>query len=197
MSAQVYPPQTYRMAPAPPAGQPQRNRHPLNPVYSNTGAGRQYVAQATPPKPVHYEKHPEPKDPPLPRQNSKTLPPSPPKIILDHSGGLQFQRIGFLGEVRGLCAEQVSLADVATGRVRPRLRGQGPPRCALGMQGRHQDLAQDEEGQDEGAPPTLLPASHLAHIHPSFTPRSKSTSPSPIPTSSSSRNASRTPITST
>ncbi|KAL1757547.1 hypothetical protein FB107DRAFT_209260 [Schizophyllum commune] len=98
MSAQVYPPQTYRIAPAPPAGQPQRNRHPLNPVYSNTGAGRQYVAQATPPKPVHYEKHPEPKDPPLPRQNSKTLPPSPPKIILDHSGGLQFQRIGFLGE---------------------------------------------------------------------------------------------------
>ncbi|KAL1746761.1 kinase-like domain-containing protein [Schizophyllum fasciatum] len=95
MSAQVYPPQTYRMAPAPPGG-PQRSRHPLNPVYNN--AGKQYVAQATPPKAMHYDKHPEPKSPPLPRQNSKTLPPSPPKIILDHTGGLQFQRIGFLGE---------------------------------------------------------------------------------------------------
>ncbi|TFK38296.1 hypothetical protein BDQ12DRAFT_127973 [Crucibulum laeve] len=39
-----------------------------------------------------------PSSPPLPRQNSKTTPPSPPKIITDKSGRVQFQRVGFLGE---------------------------------------------------------------------------------------------------
>ncbi|PPQ72561.1 hypothetical protein CVT24_004890 [Panaeolus cyanescens] len=39
-----------------------------------------------------------PSSPPLPRQNSKTTPPSPPKVITDKSGRLQFSRVGFLGE---------------------------------------------------------------------------------------------------
>lgn len=39
------------------------------------------------------------KEPPLPRQNSKTRPPSPPKVISDKGGRLQFNRVGFLGEV--------------------------------------------------------------------------------------------------
>ncbi|KAJ7068077.1 kinase-like domain-containing protein [Mycena amicta] len=41
--------------------------------------------------------HP-PASPPLPRQNSKITPPSPPKIIADKSGRHRFQRVGFLGE---------------------------------------------------------------------------------------------------
>ncbi|KAJ7774335.1 kinase-like domain-containing protein [Mycena maculata] len=39
-----------------------------------------------------------PHSPPLPRQNSKTTPPSPPKFISDKSGKHQFHRVGFLGE---------------------------------------------------------------------------------------------------
>lgn len=40
-----------------------------------------------------------PSDPPLPRQNSKTTPPSPPKVITDKNRLLEFHRVGFLGEV--------------------------------------------------------------------------------------------------
>ena len=40
-----------------------------------------------------------PSSPALPRQNPKVTPPSPPKIITDKSGKLQFHRVGFLGEV--------------------------------------------------------------------------------------------------
>lgn len=38
-------------------------------------------------------------DPPLPRQNVKVRPPTPPKVISDKSGRMQFNRVGFLGEV--------------------------------------------------------------------------------------------------
>ncbi|KAJ6599261.1 kinase-like domain-containing protein [Mycena vulgaris] len=41
---------------------------------------------------------PAPHSPPLPRQNSKTTPPSPPKLISDKLGHHQFHRVGFLGE---------------------------------------------------------------------------------------------------
>lgn len=41
---------------------------------------------------------PQPASPPLPRQNAKITPPSPPKVISDKSGKLQFHRVGFLGE---------------------------------------------------------------------------------------------------
>ncbi|EIW78238.1 Pkinase-domain-containing protein [Coniophora puteana RWD-64-598 SS2] len=36
--------------------------------------------------------------PPLPRQNSKTTPPSPPRVITDKNRLVEFNRIGFLGE---------------------------------------------------------------------------------------------------
>lgn len=36
--------------------------------------------------------------PPLPRQNSKTAPPTPPKVIVDRHNRFQFTRVGFLGE---------------------------------------------------------------------------------------------------
>ncbi|KAF6742775.1 kinase-like domain-containing protein [Ephemerocybe angulata] len=39
-----------------------------------------------------------PGSPPLPRQNAKTRPPSPPKVITDTRGRMQFNRVGFLGE---------------------------------------------------------------------------------------------------
>jgi hypothetical protein len=38
-------------------------------------------------------------EPPLPRQNVKVRPPTPPKVISDKSGRMQFNRVGFLGEV--------------------------------------------------------------------------------------------------
>ncbi|KAK7061539.1 Serine/threonine-protein kinase [Favolaschia claudopus] len=65
------------MIPAPPLAPPNHRRHPLAPTDTN--------AQA-------------PQSPPLPRQNSKTTPPSPPKFISDRQGGHQFHRVGFLGE---------------------------------------------------------------------------------------------------
>jgi hypothetical protein len=38
--------------------------------------------------------------PPLPRQNAKVQPPSPPPVIQDKTGSLRYQRMSFLGEVR-------------------------------------------------------------------------------------------------
>ena len=38
-------------------------------------------------------------EPPLPRQNVKVRPPTPPKVISDKSGRMNFNRVGFLGEV--------------------------------------------------------------------------------------------------
>lgn len=49
---------------------------------------------------------PPPKDaaaaapPPLPRQNSKAVPNSPPRLIKDVNRAMTFTRVGFLGEVR-------------------------------------------------------------------------------------------------
>ncbi|KZT24843.1 Pkinase-domain-containing protein [Neolentinus lepideus HHB14362 ss-1] len=37
-------------------------------------------------------------EPPLPRQNTKTVPPSPPQLIVDRSRSAKYQRIGLLGE---------------------------------------------------------------------------------------------------
>ena len=89
----MYQAQTYRMPPA--VAQPSaQRRHPL----SNANAVNHHVnhqQQETAPVPAKA-----PGSPPLPRQNSKTTPPSPPKIITDKTGRLQFSRVGFLGEVR-------------------------------------------------------------------------------------------------
>jgi len=73
--------------------QPLQRRHPLtNAPVNNVNHQQQ---QEAPPKPPPKA----PASPPLPRQNSKTTPPSPPKIITDKSGRVQFNRVGFLGEV--------------------------------------------------------------------------------------------------
>lgn len=66
--------------PAPP------RRHPLSNAANNFSSSPPKV----PPKPAA--------SPPLNRQNTKTLPPSPPRVISDKSGRLTFRRLGFLGE---------------------------------------------------------------------------------------------------
>jgi len=76
-----------------------------------------------PPHPPSPTKHEKPKapplDPPLPRQNSKTTPPSPPKVITDKNRLLEFHRVGFLGEVG---PEPVSIRSL-TGSYRAVLHG--------------------------------------------------------------------------
>ncbi|KAF5368904.1 hypothetical protein D9758_002954 [Tetrapyrgos nigripes] len=90
MSAQVYPAHHYTTKPLTTA-----RRYPL----ANTG-NQNHPPQprllTTPQKPQVKAK--EPASPPLPRQNTKTAPPSPPRIISDPSGHLQYHRVGFLGE---------------------------------------------------------------------------------------------------
>ncbi|KAF8957807.1 kinase-like domain-containing protein [Flammula alnicola] len=75
--------------PSAPQPAPMQRRHPLT-----NAVNHQVNHQETPPKPPPKA----PASPPLPRQNSKTTPPSPPKIITDKTGRLQFNRVGFLGE---------------------------------------------------------------------------------------------------
>ncbi|KAJ4473142.1 kinase-like domain-containing protein [Lentinula aciculospora] len=86
MSAQIYPIQTYR-----PSGAPAK-RFPLA-----NAANQQLPATTTTPQKVQA-KPKQPSSPPLQRQNTKATPPSPPSIIRDKLGYLQFQRVGFLGE---------------------------------------------------------------------------------------------------
>ena len=87
-SQQMYPSSCVRISQTdqPP---PAQRRHPL------TNAANLVNHQETPPKPLPKA----PASPPLPRQNPKVTPPSPPNIITDKSGKLQFHRVGFLGEV--------------------------------------------------------------------------------------------------
>lgn len=74
-----------------PSAQPQHQLQ-RRPPFSN--------AINQPPSPTKQEKvKTGPLDPPLPRQNSKTTPPSPPKVITDKNKLLEFHRVGFLGEV--------------------------------------------------------------------------------------------------
>ncbi|KAG8984611.1 Cell cycle serine/threonine-protein kinase cdc5/MSD2, partial [Tulasnella sp. 427] len=70
-------------------------------------------------QPPHQPQHQRPAPPvppkddapaPLPRQNSKTTPPSPPRVIRDTSKGSTFTRIGFLGE--GGFARVYEVADL-------------------------------------------------------------------------------------
>src|SRR5882757_9635429 len=74
---------------------PVQRRQPL------TNAANLVNHQETPPKLLPKPLPKAPASSPLPRQNPKVTPPSPPKIITDKSGKLQFHRVGFLGEVRG------------------------------------------------------------------------------------------------
>ncbi|KAF8068666.1 kinase-like domain-containing protein [Lyophyllum atratum] len=89
--AQVYSAQAYNRIP--PAG-PSSRRHPFT-----NAVNHPYVNQ--PPaaaKPQEKEKEKQPASPPLPRQNAKITPPSPPRVISDKSGRYQLNRVGFLGE---------------------------------------------------------------------------------------------------
>ena len=54
----------------------------------------------TPPKPQRQEQPKPQKSPPLPRQNAKVPPPSPPRVIVDRSRNIELMRVGMLGEVR-------------------------------------------------------------------------------------------------
>ena len=81
---------------------PPPRRHPLSNVqHQHHALNRDFqpVAprQATPPRPA--EKIKEPASPPLPRQNAKITPPSPPKVITDKGHNYEFVRVGMLGEV--------------------------------------------------------------------------------------------------
>ncbi|THV04760.1 Pkinase-domain-containing protein [Dendrothele bispora CBS 962.96] len=87
MSAQVYPAYRYTSNPV-----TTTRRHPLAP----TNLRQNQPVQTTPQK--FQKKHKQADAPPLPRQNTKTAPPSPPRIISDSAGHLQFHRVGFLGE---------------------------------------------------------------------------------------------------
>jgi len=87
----MYPVPSYNRNPQAAQPVPVQRRHPLTNAVNNVNH------QETPPKPLQKV----PASPPLPRQNPKVTPPSPPKIITDKGGKLQFHRVGFLGEVCG------------------------------------------------------------------------------------------------
>jgi len=76
------------------AAGPVHRRHPL----ASAALNHVNHQPQSPPKPLPKV----PSSPPLSRQNSKTTPPSPPKIITDKHGRRQFNRVGFLGEVSSL-----------------------------------------------------------------------------------------------
>ena len=84
--------QHYNRIPSVPTHAPSSRRHPLSNAPVN-----QPVGQLSPSKVQEAVKAPA--SPPLPRQNTKTTPPSPPKIITDKSRAVNYQRVGFLGEV--------------------------------------------------------------------------------------------------
>ena len=99
MSAQVYPGYTYERAPQqqnPQAGPSRRN--PLANLIARTN-NAQPAANIPTTLPAVAATPKKQATPPLARQKPKTPPPSPPQIISDSTGELQYQRIGFLGEV--------------------------------------------------------------------------------------------------
>ena len=79
----------------------QQKRYPLTDVND----GRRVNHHQQPPSPPRPQKQEQVADkakrsnsPPLPRQNAKVTPPSPPKIIIDQQRNSQYVRIGLLGE---------------------------------------------------------------------------------------------------
>ncbi|KAG6906303.1 hypothetical protein DXG01_014672 [Tephrocybe rancida] len=72
------------------------NRNPLQGSSSRRHPFTNAVNHQQQLKPQPSEK--QPPSPPLPRQNAKITPPSPPKIIYDKNGSVLFSRVGFLGE---------------------------------------------------------------------------------------------------
>ncbi|KAH8101081.1 kinase-like domain-containing protein [Cristinia sonorae] len=88
--------QTYSGMPPPPRRHPLASaaNHPaVNTYLTAAPSNKLEVPPQVPPKDAK-----QPGSPPLPRQNAKVTPPSPPKVIMDKSRSLQYVRVGMLGE---------------------------------------------------------------------------------------------------
>ncbi|KAI0941865.1 hypothetical protein AcV7_002434 [Taiwanofungus camphoratus] len=75
---------------------PPPRRHPLSIPVNHHAVNHHCTPPGTPPKP--QEKPKQPSSPPLPRQNAKVTPPSPPRIITDKNRNFELVRVGMLGE---------------------------------------------------------------------------------------------------
>ncbi|EPS96158.1 hypothetical protein FOMPIDRAFT_152593 [Fomitopsis schrenkii] len=75
-----------------PSMAPPQRRNPLSAPTNHYAINQPYAPFAPP------EKQRNPNDPPLPRQNVKVAPPSPPRVITDKSRTVQFTRVSMLGE---------------------------------------------------------------------------------------------------
>ncbi|KAF9788223.1 kinase-like domain-containing protein [Thelephora terrestris] len=79
----------------------QQKRYPLTDVNDGRRANHHQQPPSPPPPQKEELVADKPKrsnSPPLPRQNAKVTPPSPPKIIIDQQRNAQYVRIGLLGE---------------------------------------------------------------------------------------------------
>ena len=78
----------------------QQKRLPLAEVNDGRRAFHHQQPPSSPPQKRESapEKAKRSNSPPLPRQNAKVTPPSPPKIIIDQQRNSQYVRIGLLGE---------------------------------------------------------------------------------------------------
>jgi len=101
---------THARMPALSAQQPAHRRHP----FANANVVNQPHPVSSPVKPQEKPKA-NPADPPLPRQNSKTTPPSPPRLIIDKNRQVQYYRVGFLGEVRCISIAGFACANILCG----------------------------------------------------------------------------------
>ena len=88
------------------ADEPPRVRvRQISPDLSQPGSGGSQgdapacAPPGTPPPQLPEKQQRNPSDPPLPRQNVKVAPPSPPRVITDKSRTLQYTRVSMLGEV--------------------------------------------------------------------------------------------------
>lgn len=95
-------------------------------------------------------------EPPLPRQNVKVRPPTPPKVISDKTGRMQFNRVGFLGEVSECHEREERKLMARLGRICAGIRSPGSERESTGVQGCHKISSQDEESKDESESSTHL-----------------------------------------
>ncbi|KAG8897236.1 Cell cycle serine/threonine-protein kinase cdc5/MSD2 [Tulasnella sp. 403] len=96
---------------------PPTNVAPSATTSNTVNAYRQHAQQQQQYEQYQQQKMPPPPPPkddvqpaPLPRQNSKTVPPSPPRLIRDVQKAITFTRIGFLGE--GGFARVYEVADL-------------------------------------------------------------------------------------
>ncbi|KAI0703486.1 Pkinase-domain-containing protein [Cytidiella melzeri] len=80
---------------------PASRRYPLASTASHQALNvKPFPRQPSPGTPPKLQQQPaeNPAEAPLPRQNAKVSPPSPPKVITDKSRSVELQRVGLLGE---------------------------------------------------------------------------------------------------